>query len=215
MTDPRGREVEIFGDDHVYIETISDFSERAPFVVTGTLDGFAGEQGGFNRDAGTISANLVSWDLSTDETTLLMSRESSFSPEDLAARFMQPQAGITAHGNIVFYAPPGTAEYAVYSFDLDTSEEGLLRYPDYSPVGKSQAEIEAEIQAYEDRMQAMASSGRGRMSPGRLRPAPGVLCHILHSIDASGTLWSAGDGRASRFRPLPRRGNGARLHGNG
>lgn len=190
VTDPRGREVEIFGDDHVYIETISDFSERAPFVVTGTLNGFAGEQGGFNRDAGTITANLVSWDLSTHETTLLMSTESSFSPEDLAARFMQPQAGITAHGNILFYAPPGTGEYAVYSFNLDTSEEGLLTYPDYSPTGKSQAEIDAEIQAYEDRMQAMASSGRGRMFAGADYDPPRDYYAISSiGIDASGTLW--------------------------
>jgi len=190
VSDPFSREVEIFESDFSHSETVSDFSERAPFVITATETGFAGEQGGFNRDMGTITARIVAWNLETDSKTVLFEREDNFSPENLVERFMKPVAGIAASNDIVYYSPPETDEYAVYLYPMDGSSSGILSFPGYSAAEKSEEDIQAEIEMYEDRMQAMASSGRGaRLAEAGYDPPEHYYATASLGVDSNSCVW--------------------------
>lgn len=190
VSDPFSREVEIFNSDFSHSETVSDFSERAPFVITATETGFAGEQGGFNRDMGTITVRIVAWNLETASKTILFEKEDNFSPENLVERFMKPVAGIAASNDIIYYSPPETDEYAVYLYPMDGSSSGILSFPGYSPAGKSEEDIQAEIEMYEDRMQAMASSGRGaRLAEAGYNPPEHYYATAALGIDSDNFVW--------------------------
>ena len=190
VSDPFSREVEIFNHDLSHSVTISDFTERAPFVITSTDRGFAGEQGGFNRDEGTITQRVMSWDLQSDTITVLFERESNFSPDNLAARFMEPQAGIVSENGIVYFSPPVTESYSVQVYPIDGSYVEPLTFPQYEPVRRSPEEIEAEVQLFEDRIQSMAASGRGsRFADVQYDPPVHYYATSSMGVDHLGRVW--------------------------
>ena len=190
VSDPFSREVEIFNEDFSHSETVTSFTERAPFVITATEIGFAGEQGGFNRDEGTVSQRILSWNLETDSIHTLMDVESRFSTDNLAARFMEPQAGIAFAGGSILFAPPVTEEYRVQVYPLDGSEGEPLTFPDYTPVSRSQQEIDEEMQEFEDRIQAMMASGRGsRFADVEYAPPRDYYAITALGVDSEGTVW--------------------------
>lgn len=190
VSDPFSREVELFNPDLTHAETITSFTERAPFVITATETGFAGEQGGFNRDEGTITQKIVLWDLELDTTFTFREEESLFSPEYLAARFMQPQPGIVCRDGVIYFSPPVTDVYEVQAISLDGTSSDPLSFPDYSPVARPQAEIDEELQEFEDRLQAMAASGRGsRFADVEYAPPADYYATADLGLDGEGNIW--------------------------
>lgn len=190
VSDPFSREVEIFNRDFSHSETVADFTERAPFVITATENGFAGEQGGFNRDQGTVTQRVVSWDLSRDTVLVLFETETNFSPDNMAARFMEPQAGIVSFDGVVYFAPPVWNSYTVHAFPVNGSVAEPLAYPGYAPVKRTDAEIQNDIQVYEDRLQAMSASGRGhRFADVNYDPPEYYYATSGLGVDHHGRVW--------------------------
>lgn len=190
VSDPFSREVELFNPDFSHSETVADFTERAPFVITAAAGGFAGEQGGFNRDEGILTQRLVYWDLGGDSICVLFEKEDDFSPENMVARFMQPQAGIVSRGEAVYFSPPVTDKYEVNVYQLNGSSADPLEYPGYSPVDKSDEDLQAEIEEFEDRVQAMAASGRGgRFAEAGYDPPEHYYATSSLGVDDRGFIW--------------------------
>ncbi len=190
VSDPFSREVEIFNHDFSHSETVSDFTERAPFVITATDRGFAGEQGGFNRDEGTVTQRVMSWDLQRDTICVLFEEETNFSQDNMAARFMEPQAGIVSFNGIIYFSPPVTEKYEVQVFPIDGSSAEPLSLQEYEPVRRSPEEIEAEMQLFEDRIQSMAASGRGsRFAEVEYSPPEHYYATSSMGVDAQGRIW--------------------------
>lgn len=190
VSDPFSREVEIFNRDFSYSETVADFTERAPFVITATDRGFAGEQGGFNRDEGTVTQRVMSWDLQRDTICVLFETESNFSQDNMAARFMEPQAGIVSTRGTVYFSPPVTDEYVVHAYPIGDGPTDPLTWPGYDQVRRSREEIDAEIQLFEDRLQAMAASGRGsRFAEMEYNPPEFYYATASMGVDSRGRIW--------------------------
>ncbi len=190
VSDPFSREVEIFTTDFLHSETVADFTERAPFVITATDNGFAGEQGGFNRDEGTVTQRVQEWDLQRDTILLFMERETLFSPDNMAARFMEPLAGIVYSEGVIFFSPPVTEEYLVQAYPVDGSQGEPLTWPGYSPVARTQQEIDEEMELFEERLQAMASSGRGsRFADVSYSPPEHYYATSGLGVDPEGRIW--------------------------
>ncbi len=190
VSDPFSREVEIFSPDFLHSETVADFTERAPFVITATDNGFAGEQGGFNRDDGTVTQRVQEWDLQRDTILLFMERETLFSADNMAARFMEPLAGIVYSEGVVYFSPPVTEEYLVQTYPVDGSQGQPLTWPGYSPVPRTQQEIDEEMELFEERLQAMASSGRGsRFADVSYSPPEYYYAISGLGVDPEGRIW--------------------------
>jgi len=190
VTDPFSREVEIFGADLQHSETFSNFTNRAPFVITAAGTGFAGEQGGFNRDAGILTTSVALWEENSDTIHVFFENEDDFSPENMIQRIMMPQAGLESDRNNLYYSAPASEEYTVSVYPLDGSQMYNLSFPDYTPVVKSNEDLEEDIQAYEYRMQAMASSGRGgRMAGVSYEPPAHYYATGSIGTDNQGNIW--------------------------
>lgn len=190
VTDPFSREVEVFNNDLQHFETVSNFSSRAPFVITAAGDGFAGEQGGFNRDAGLITTSVALWQGNSDSVHVFYERESDFSPEHMIQRIMTPQSSLIADNSNLYYATPTSEEYVVFVYPMDGSNSYVLSFPDYVPVLKSDEDLENDILAYEYRMQSMAASGRGqRLADANYEPSPNYYAISSIGLDANGNIW--------------------------
>ncbi|MCD4707714.1 MAG: hypothetical protein K8S62_08235 [Candidatus Sabulitectum sp.] len=190
VTDPFSREIEVFGSDLQYLETVSDFAARAPFVITAAGNGFAGEQMGLNRNTGIATISVVLWDHNPDSAQVFSEIENSFSPDEVIQRVMQPTAGLTADSINLYYSAPLSEEYVVSVYPMDSSEPYNLTYPDYSPVEKTAEDIEEDLLAYEYRMQGMASTGRGRRLAGATyEPPPDYYATSSLGVDSQGNIW--------------------------
>jgi hypothetical protein len=188
VTDPFSGKVEVFTEDFNYAETYSDFSGRAPFVVASAGNGFAGEHGGFDRAAGILTTSLTLWE--PDSVTTFFEEENSFSPEYMVQRIMKPLAGLCSGNENLYYSAPVTEDYTVSVYPIDGSSPFELRYPDYTPVERSPEDIRKDIEAYENRIQSMAASGRGRRLAG-VSYQPPVHYYATGSIgiDSDGSVW--------------------------
>lgn len=190
VTDPFSREVEVFDSNLQHSETISDFAARAPFVITAAGNGFAGEQGGLNRDAGIVTISLTAWRQGSDSPIVFFEFEDDFSPEHLIQRIMKPQAGLVADAGNLYYSAPVSEEYVVLVYPMDGSESYQLSYPGYSPVVKSAEDLQDDILAYEYRMQGMASTGRGRRLAGTTyEPPADYYATSSLGVDSLGNVW--------------------------
>lgn len=190
VTDPFSRKVEIFGSNLQHLETFSDFVSRAPFVITAVGTGFAGEQGDFNRDAGTATTSVALWEEDADSIIVFFEIENNLSPDYILNRIMKPRAGLISDNGNVYYSAPESKEYSVSVYPIDGSERYVLSRPGYVPVVKSAEDLQEDIDAYEYRMQAMASSGRGRRLAGITYDPPADY-YAISSIgaDSEGNIW--------------------------
>lgn len=190
VTDPFSREVEFFGSDLQSIDTFSDFDARAPFVITSAGTGFAGEQGGFNRDAGIITTSVALWEENADTMKVFFELEDDFTPDFILTRIMKPQAGLVSDGLNLYYSTPESEEYTVMVYPLDGSAEFFLSFPGYTAVTKSDEDLQKDIEAYDYRMQAMAAQGRGgRLASVTYEPPSEYFAVKSLGIDAEGNLW--------------------------
>ncbi|MCK5132902.1 MAG: hypothetical protein KAR40_12205 [Candidatus Sabulitectum sp.] len=190
VTDPFSREVEVFDSDLQHSGTVSDFTTRAPFVITAAGTGFAGEQGGFNRNAGTVTTSVALWEEESDTIHVFFEIEDNFSPEHMIQRIMMPQAGLVADAENLYYSAPVSDEYVVSVYPMNGSESYNLTYPDYAQVIKSDQDIEEDIIAYEYRMQGMAASGRGsRLAGATYEPPLHYYATGSIGIDADDNIW--------------------------
>ncbi len=189
VTDPFSREVEIFGTDLEYIDTFSDFTGRAPFVISSAGTGFAGEQGGFDREAGILTTSVALWETGS-EMRVFSELTDDFSPENMIQRIMMPSAQITSDSSNIYYSAPVSEEYIVSVYPLDGSESYNLSFPDYTAKEKSEEDLELDIQAYEYRMQGMASAGRGgRLANATYDPPPFYYATGAMGIDNENNIW--------------------------
>lgn len=190
VTDPFSREVEVFDSDLQHAETVTNFTTRAPFVISAAGTGFAGEQGGFNRDAGILTTSVALWEGNTDTIHVFFENEDDFSPENMIQRIMMPQAGLVSDRSNLYYSAPVSEEYVVSVYPLDGSEMYNLTFPGYAPVVKSDEDLEEDIQAYEYRMQGMAASGRGgRLAATTYEPPAYYYATGSMGVDAEGNVW--------------------------
>lgn len=190
VTDPFSREVEMFTSDMQYLETVSNFTTRAPFVIAAAGDGFVGEQGGFDRDAGVVTTSVALWEQNADTVHVFFEVQDNFSPENMIQRIMLPSAGLIADNSNVYYSAPVSEEYLVSVYPLDGSESYNLSYPAYSPVIKSDDDLQDDIIAYEYRMQGMAASGRGgRLASATYEPPSHYFATGSIGTDADGNIW--------------------------
>ncbi len=190
VTDPFSREVEVFDSDLLHSGTVTNFTTRAPFVITAAGNGFAGEQGGFNRGAGTVTTSVALWEEDLDTMQVFFEVEDDFSSEQMIQRVMMPRSGLTADNSNLYYSAPVSEEYAVSVYPMDDSEPYQLSYPGYSPVPKSAEDIQEDILAYEYRMQGMAASGRGsRLAGATYEPPPYYYAVGSLGVDSHGNIW--------------------------
>ncbi|MCD6588276.1 MAG: hypothetical protein J7K88_06975 [Candidatus Fermentibacteraceae bacterium] len=190
VTDPFSGEVELFTGDLQYSETFTGFTSRAPFVITAAGNGFAGELGSMNRDAGIVTTTVSLWDLESDSSIMFSEVENSFSPEFILQRIMKPESAMCADEENIYYAAPATENYTVSVYPVDGSTPYELSYPDYAPVEKTAEDLEADIQAYEYRMQGMAAGGRGsRLAGITYNPTENYYATGSIGIDSLGNLW--------------------------
>jgi len=190
VTDPFSGEVELFTGDLQYSETFSGFTSRAPFVIAAAGSGFAGELGGMNRDAGIVTTSVSLWNPNSDSSISFFEVENRFSPEFILHRIMKPESAICADGENIYYAPPETEHYFVSVYPMDRSTPYELFFPGYTPVEKTDEDLEADIQAYEYRMQGMAAAGRGRrLADIAYNPPENYYATGSIGIDSEGNLW--------------------------
>ncbi len=190
VTDPFSGEVELFTCNMQYSETFSGFTSRAPFVITAAGNGFAGELGGMNRDAGIVTTSVALWDMESDSSTKFSEIENTFSPEFMLQRIMKPEAAMCADEENIYYATPATEHYSVSVYPMDLSTPYELSFPGYTPVEKTAEDLEADIQAYEYRMQGMAAAGRGgRLASITYSPPENYYATGSIGIDSGGNLW--------------------------
>ncbi|MCP4646334.1 MAG: hypothetical protein GY852_01190 [bacterium] len=190
VTDPFSREVELFGADLQHQTTYSNFDARAPFVIAAAGNGFAGEQGGFNRTEGILTISVALWEEGTDSTRIFVETEDTFSPENMIQRIMLPQAGLTADETNIYYSAPISQNYSVSVFPIDGAEASELSFPQYSPVPKTEEDIQKDIQAYEYRMQGMAAAGRGgRLAGADYEPSQYYYATSSLGVDSEGNIW--------------------------
>ncbi len=190
VTDPFSSEIEIFDNNLNHLTTYSNFAGRAPFVITGTDEGIAGELSGFNRAEGFVSTSVALWEQDTDSVRTYFSIENVFSPEFMLHRIMKPFAALTSDENNIYYSTPNSEEYAVSVFPIDGSESFTLTYPGYVPIAKSDEDLQQDIADYEYRMQAMQAGGRGgRLAGTEYDPPAEYYATASIGIDAEGTIW--------------------------
>ncbi len=190
VTDPFSGEVELFTGDLQYSETFTGFTSRAPFVITAAGNGFAGELGSMNRDAGIVTTMVSLWDLESDSSIMFSEIENSFSPEFILQRIMKPESAMCADEENVYYAAPAMENYTVSVYPVDGSTPYELSFPGYAPVEKSAEDLEADVQAYEYRMQGMAAAGRGsRLAGITYNPPENYYATGSIGIDSLGNLW--------------------------
>ena len=189
VTDPFSREIELFGSELEYLETFSDFTGRAPFVISSAGTGFAGEQGGFDRGAGIITTSVVLWEIGSD-MRVFSEVQDTFTPENMIQRIMMPMAQLTADNANIYYSPPLSEEYVVSVYPIDGSASYSLTFPDYAMKEKSEEDLELDMEAYEYRMQGMAASGRGRrLASTTYEPPPHYYATAAIGVDEQSNIW--------------------------
>lgn len=193
VTNPRASQLDFFDPDTGYVKTLRGFSPRAPFTIDASGDLIVGHQALFDREQGRAGEALTGWGIQTS-TPLVVFREEwrSFDPSLMVSRFMDPDPPLLVTGNRVYYAPLDWERHRIEVFHIDGTPMGVWEKPGYSPVLKSGEEIEAELQAFEQRRQQMLSMGRGGMGMASSEYSPSGHHFALTSLglDGSGRIWA-------------------------
>lgn len=193
VTDPRAGEFELFSADSGHAGTLMGFTPRAPFTIDASGDLVVGHQGLFNREEGTTGEALAGWKLDSPEPAVVFMEEwSRFDPEQMAARFMDPDPPMEVLDSIVYYAPLQSENYEILTFDLAGNSLAPLTRPDYSPVPKTPEELGLEMELYEQRRQQLLGMGRGgpAMAGGEYTPSEFHFAVTSLGVDSEGRLWA-------------------------
>jgi len=193
VTDPRAGEFELFDADTGYAGTLMGFTPRAPFTIDASGDLVVGHQGLFNREEGTNGEALAGWKLDSPEPAVVFFEEwSRFDPEQMAARFMDPDPPIEVMDSIVYYSPLASESYEILAFDPGGNSLPSLTRPDYSPVPKTSEELDLEMELYEQRRQQLLGMGRGgpAMAGESYTPSEFHFAVVSLGVDSEGRLWA-------------------------
>ncbi len=193
VTDPRAGELELFSADTGYVGTLMGFTPRAPFTIDASGELVVGHQGLFNREEGTSGEALAGWKLDSPEPAVVFFEEwSRFDPEQMAARFMDPDPPMEVVDSVVYYSPLASESYEILAFDLSGNGLASLTRPDYSPVAKTAEELSVEMELYEQRRQQMLGMGRGgpAMASEDYTPSEFHFAVISLGVDSEGRLWA-------------------------
>lgn len=193
VTDPRAGEFELFNPDTGYVGTVMGFTPRAPFTIDASGDLVVGHQGLFNREQGTNGEALAGWKTDSPEPAVVFLEEwSRFDPEQMAARFMDPDPPIEVLDSIVYYSPLASESYEILAFDIGGNSLASLARPDYSPVPKTPEELEVEMELYEQRRQQLLGMGRGgpAMASENYTPSEFHFAVTSLGVDSEGRLWA-------------------------
>lgn len=193
VTDPRAGEFEFFNADTGYAGTLMGFTPRAPFTIDASGEMLVGHRGLFNREEGTSGEALAGWKPDSPEPSVVFFEEwSPFDPEQMAARFMEPDPPMEVVDSVVYYAPLLSESYEILAFDLSGSSLAPLTRPDYSPVPKTPEELGEEMELFEQRRQQMLGMGRGgpAMANGEYTPSEFHYAVVSLGVDSEGRLWA-------------------------
>jgi hypothetical protein len=193
VTDPRAGEFEFFNPDTGYAGTLMGFTPRAPFTIDASGGLVVGHQGLFNREEGTNGEALAGWNPDSPEPAVVFLEEwSRFDPEQMAARFMDPDPPIEVLDSIVYYSPLASESYEILAFDIGGNSLASLARPDYSPVPKTPEELEVEMELYEQRRQQLLGMGRGgpAMASESYTPSEFHFAVTSLGVDSEGRLWA-------------------------
>jgi hypothetical protein len=193
VTDPRAGEFEFFDPDTGYTGTLMGFSPRAPFTIDADDRLIVGHQGLFNREEGTSGEALAGWSKNSAEPEVVYMEEwSRFDPGMMASRFMDPEPPLEVADSLVFYAPLDYENYRILVFDGSGASPKTISRPGYSPVRKTQREIDEEMELFEQRRQQMMGMGRGGPAMASEDYAPREFHFAVRSLgsDAEGRLWA-------------------------
>lgn len=193
VTDPRAGEFEFFHPDTGYSGTLMGFSPRAPFTIDSDGRLIVGHQGLFDRDEGASGEALAGWSRSSAEPEVVYTEEwSRFDPSRMASRFMDPEPPLEVADSLVFYAPLGHESYRILVFDGSGAAPKTITRPGYSPVRKTQRELDEEVELFEQRRQQMLGMGRGGAAMASEDYNPKEFHFAVTSLgsDAEGRLWA-------------------------
>lgn len=193
VTDPRACEFELFSADSGHAGTMMGFTPRAPFTIDASGDMLVGHQGLFNREEGTSGEALAGWKLDSPEPAVVYFEEwSRFDPEQMAARFMEPDPPLEIMDSMVYYSPLSSEQYEILAFDISGNSLAPLTRPDYSPVPKTPEELGEEMELFEQRRQQMLGMGRGgpAMANGAYTPSEFHYAVVSLGVDSEGRLWA-------------------------
>jgi len=214
VTDPRAGEFEFFHPDTGYIGALMGFTHRVPSTVDADGDLIVGRRELFDRRTGSSGEALAGWSRNSTEPVVVYTEEwSRFDPGRMASRLMAPEPPMEVSGSLVFYAPPDHESYRILAFDGSGAAPRTISRPGYTPVRKTQEELDEEMELFEERRRQMVGMGRGGAAMLSAEYAPGEFHFAVISLgsDAEGRLWARRGGPGTPVFDLFDRHTGDRL----
>lgn len=195
VSDPRGRLLSIFRPDYSFDRVIDGFYPSAPFVMQSAPgDAIVGYQRIIRFRDNQFGYALARWEEGPEPVVEYLSQTEDFNPEDIASSFLEDDIKFAVAGDgTVYAAVSSTDSWEVLGFSADGEEILSLERP-FSPVEKTEEELEAEVEEFE-RMIASRAGGRhgggGGRSGGGFGFEPEALKVAIAAlfIDSEDRIW--------------------------
>jgi len=195
VSDPRGRMVSIFDSEYVFDRSIADFYPMAPVEIRGTDSGaIVGYQRVIRPRENEFGYALARWEDSPEPVVSYLSSTSEFNPEDVMASFMDGELRFAvALNGIVYAALSSTDSYEVRGYSVNGEEILFIERP-FSPVEKTEEELQNEAEEFERMIAQRRGGGHGRGGgPGgggfTYEPEPLKISIEAIFVDSESRIW--------------------------